>query len=422
MRVLWFCNSPGLGAHRLGVHEAVGAGWITALESALKEGSDVALGVSFPWDVPAVERIGEGVHAYLPFPRYPRGGKLRQALFQQSCRLEPESEVLHLERVIALAQPDLVHIWGTEQFSGLVADRLEIPVLVGIQGLRTQCSAVYCSGLSLGDLLRYGTAKHLLNGRSLLHEYFRYRRTAIREQRILRQARFVSGRTEWDRLACAALAPNSTYFHCDEVLRPEFHTQTMRHRKADEELRIISTVRGNAYKGVETVAECARLLRPLLGVPFKWTLVGIRQGEQIHRIVERKLGVSFKDLGIHLLGRKPAGEVAQELRASDVYVLSSRIENSPNGLCEAMMVGLPTVATNAGGTPSMLTHAKEGLLIPPGDPWTMAGAITRLASDSDLAAKLGSAARKRARQRHDPEAIVGTLLSIYREILAAGSR
>lgn len=417
MRVLWLCSSPALGAPKVGANLAEGGGWVAALEAAVKLTTDIELSVSFPWKVAEVQQIPDGIHAYLPFPLYPRSGRLRQLLFDQSCRLEPESEVEHLERVIALSKPDLVHVWGTEPFFGLVAEHVDVPVLIAIQGLRTLYATAYCSGLSRLDLLRYGSPKHLLNGRSLLHTFYRYRKTATRERRILGQARWISGRTDWDRMACRALAPGARYFHCDELLRAEFNGPAWAPRQGDEALRIVSTLRGNAYKGIETIAECAGLLRLLLRRPFRWTLVGIRSGEEIHRIVERKLGVSFANLGIELTARRPAGDVAEALRASDVYVLPSRIENSPNGLCEAMMVGLPAIATNAGGTPSMLEHGREGLLIPPGDPWAMAGAIAELASDPELAARLGTAARQRALRRHDPEAVVDKLMSIYRQML-----
>jgi glycosyltransferase involved in cell wall biosynthesis len=419
MRVLWLCSSPALGAPSVSAPLAEGGGWVAALEGAIRQRAEVSLSVAFPWDVRDVQHAEEG--AYLPFPKYPRGGRLRQLLFDQSCRLEPEREVKHLERVVALSRPDLVHVWGTEPFFGLVAERIDAPVLIEIQGVRTYCAEAYCSGLTRLDLLRHGSPKHLLNGRSLLHTLYRYQKTAVREQRILRSARWVSGRTTWDRQACTTLAPGATYFHCDRLLRPAFYQRAWSLPPQARELRILSTLRGNAYKGVETIAECARLLRSTASRSFEWTLLGIRPGEEIHRVVERKLGLSFERLGIHLAGRMTAEAVAEALCGSDLYVQSSRIENSPNGLCEAMIVGLPAIATDVGGTSSLLTHGADGLLIPPGDAQAMAGAIEGLAAKPDLAARLGRAARQRARRRHDPSTVVDTLTSIYRQILAASS-
>ena len=420
MRVLWLSSNPALGAELLGVPLTHGGGWVAALEGALEKHSEIELSIAFPWAGAGVRRIVGGRHDYLAFPNYPRGGRLRRLLVDLSCRLAPESEVDHLERVVELSRPHLIHVWGTETYFGLVAERCDLPVLIEIQGPRTPYTEVYLQAFGKLDLLRFGSPKRLLSGRSLLHRYFRYRRSARREQRILAGARFVVGRTAWDRSVCASLAPAARYFHCDRVLRPPFYGAGWRRRTGGGALRLISALRGNAYKGIETVSRCAELLPRLLAGGFQWTLVGIRPGDEVQRVVERKLGVSFERQGLRLAGRQPAEEVRRRLLESDMYVLPSRIENSPNGLCEAMALGLPVVSTNVGGIPSLIDDRQEGLLVPPGDPRALASAIHRLARDSCLADRLAAAARRRALRRHDPATVSGSLLEIYREVLGAG--
>lgn len=417
MRVLWLCSTPALGAESVGARSPEVGGWVAALEAALEQHGDLDLTVAFPWAGSTAEAT-RGRHRYLPYPTYPGGGRLRQLLVDASCRLEPETEVRHLVHAVERSQPDLIHVWGTEGFFGLISEHTDRPVLIEIQGPRTPYTEIYCSALTRRDLLRHGSPKHLLNGRSLLHQYYRYRRSAVRERRILRRARYVSGRTDWDRSICAELAPQARYFHCDRVLRAPFYTTGAREASRNDELQIISTLRGNAYKGIETVVRCAAELRGSLPAGFRWTLVGIRPGEEIHRIVARKLGANFAAHGIELVGRQPAEQIAERLRASDLYVLPSRIENSPNGLAEAMAQGLPCIATDAGGTSSMVAHGSDALLIPPGDPQAMAAAIRQLAEEPELARRLGEAARARALERHDPASVVARLRSIYDAVLA----
>jgi glycosyltransferase involved in cell wall biosynthesis len=404
----------------MGGRQGEGLGWIGALEQALERQGDLELGIAFPWPVAEVEVRSVHQHVYYAFPRYPRGGRLRQLLFDVSCRLEPERETRHLERIVERHRPDLIHVWGTEPFFGLVAAKVEVPVLFELQGPRTPNTAAYLSGLTKLDLLRHGSRKRLLNGRSLLHRYYRYRRSAVRERRMLLAARFVSGRTAWDRTIGAVLAPEARYFHADRVLRPPFYQARRQPPPDDGPLELISTLRGNAYKGFETVAECAGLLRRLLPRAPRWTILGASSDDEIHRVVERKLGIAFAALGVEFAGRQPAGEVASRLAAAHAFVHPSRADNSPNGVCEAMIVGLPVVSTNVGGIPSLVTDGHDGLLVPPGDPWAMAAAIRRLAADPTLAARLGAAARATATRRHDPAAIAATTLSIYREILSSG--
>ena len=97
--------------------------------------------------------------------------------------------------------------------------------------------------------------------------------------------------------------------------------------------------------------------------------------------------------------------------------MPSHIENSPNNLCEAMILGLPCIATHAGGTASILKDHEEGFIIQDGDPWVMAGAIIEMINNPEQAILYGQNARKKALVRHDREAIVKSLLETYQDII-----
>lgn len=72
-----------------------------------------------------------------------------------------------------------------------------------------------------------------------------------------------------------------------------------------------------------------------------------------------------------------------------IFIHPSHIDNSPNGLCEAMLLGMPIIAIYAGGIPSLLVNRREGLLVQDGDPYAMAGAIIELLKDAGLAKGFG---------------------------------
>ena len=102
---------------------------------------------------------------------------------------------------------------------------------------------------------------------------------------------------------------------------------------------------------------------------------------------------------------------------ADVYAHPSLIDNSPNSLAEAMLVGVPCVASAAGGIPSMIEDGRDGLLYPPGDVEALAATIAAVTSDRAMARRLGAAARKRALVRHDPTAIARSTSMMYEDIL-----
>lgn len=102
---------------------------------------------------------------------------------------------------------------------------------------------------------------------------------------------------------------------------------------------------------------------------------------------------------------------------ADLAVLSSLSEGSPNALLEAMVTGVPVVATSVGGIPEIVTHKDSALLVQPRDVDALTAAMSRLLTDSVLSRRLVTRARTLIEQRHSPEARVSRLASIYRALL-----
>jgi glycosyltransferase involved in cell wall biosynthesis len=103
---------------------------------------------------------------------------------------------------------------------------------------------------------------------------------------------------------------------------------------------------------------------------------------------------------------------------ADIFVHPSHIENSPNSLCEAMLLGMPVIATAVGGVLSMLNDKQEGILIQDGDPYSMAGAVLELIANRNYAKKLGLNARSKAMEKHDPDKIANQLMTAYFSVLS----
>ena len=102
------------------------------------------------------------------------------------------------------------------------------------------------------------------------------------------------------------------------------------------------------------------------------------------------------------------------LRAADLAVLSSRWENFPHALVEALAVGTPVVATAVGGVPEIVRDGENGVLVPPGDPEALAGGIRRALAERD---RLAAAAAPSV-ERFEPERIYGELATILERATA----
>ena len=128
----------------------------------------------------------------------------------------------------------------------------------------------------------------------------------------------------------------------------------------------------------------------------------------------RRLGL---DSVVRLAGVRT--DVPELLAAADLFVLSSRSEGLPLSILEAMATGLPVVASRVGGVPEVVVDGETGLLVPPGDPGSLARAIERLLDDSALRRRLGAAGRARVAEHFDLASAQRAHLDLYRSLLAA---
>ncbi len=105
-------------------------------------------------------------------------------------------------------------------------------------------------------------------------------------------------------------------------------------------------------------------------------------------------------------------DVARLLAAADVFCLPSHFEGLPMSVIEAMLAGLPVVATDIRGPREQVVPGQTGLLVPPMQAAPLADALARLAADPALRARMGAAGRARALDRFDEAKVVGRTLDL----------
>jgi glycosyltransferase involved in cell wall biosynthesis len=133
--------------------------------------------------------------------------------------------------------------------------------------------------------------------------------------------------------------------------------------------------------------------------------------EAARQLAERE-GVADRVL---FVGRRH--DVADLLRASDVFVLNSFSEGMSNALLEALAAGLACVATDVGGNPELVHPGDNGLLVPPGRPEPLAHALRRLLADGALRGRMGRRSRERAESEYGLDAMVRKTEEVYEAVL-----
>jgi len=234
----------------------------------------------------------------------------------------------------------------------------------------------------------------------------------------MKHCSYFIGRTDWDRRISGVLSPGRIYFHCDELIRTEFYKSEHWEKPKNPRIRLLSTLSAMSYKGLETVLETAESLKKSELLDIEWRIVGIKGSEEIVQIIEKAYQRKFVDYNVKFIGNQGPDALISELLCANCYIHPSHIENSPNSVCEAMLLGMPVIATYAGGTSSLITNDVDGLLVQDGDPYSMAGAIYELCRNEKLISKISENARLRALVRHNPETIISDLASAYNKVLS----
>lgn len=337
---------------------------------------------------------------------------------------------LSLEKILVKESPDIVHIFGTEySHSNIISGicrRNGIKYVVSIQGLISEYSKYYYADLPLKIISKY-TFRDLLRLDNIFNQQKKFEDRGIIEIETLQMALNVIGRTSWDYSVVKSLNKNINYFHCNETLRESFYDAKWEYTKCKKYSIFVS--QGNyPIKGLHFLLEALSYV--LLENPDAHLYVSgfnpflkqhysdkIRESSYTQYILF--LINKFK-LSKHITftGVLNENEILNMYLESNVFVLPSAIENSPNSLGEAMILGMPCVCSYVGGIPDLITHSKEGYLYQYNSPKMLAYYINQIFENKESINEMCRNARERALKIHDKNMNNSKLLEIYKEVLS----
>lgn len=417
MKVLWFSNTPALGFDFINQNSQLKGtgGWMYSLNRIVQDRVDLTVAFHYPYFIkPFVYQ------STMFYPIYNGNILIENIKSRFLANVYDDDFLSQYLQIVNLVKPDIIHIHGTENSFLCLINHTKVPVIVSIQGNLTVYFHKFNSGFHRRFLkfINYKSLnKSSLLGKSSFNQsYIRMKKMSKIEQKYLKYTKYVIGRTDWDRRITSILAPESNYFVGNELLRDVFYKEIWKNNFIADKLILFTTNGNNYYKGFETLCYSLYLLNRY-GINVEWRVAGISTDSLINIITKKHLKGCYPQKSLVLLGSLDEHQLAFNLIESNIYVMPSHIENSPNNLCEAMMLGMPCIATFAGGTGSMLKDGEEGILVQDGDPWVMSGAILELFNNPIRAFEMGQRARLRALQRHDKEEIVNNLILIYQQVL-----
>lgn len=411
MKVLWFSPTPSLAEDYIN-NEPSSGGWIRSLEKEMQNKLD--LSIAFYSNNPPIKIKGARTN-YYPISITPQNKWISKIKNRFFVKIEPEADLEKYQKIIEEARPDLIHIHGTEHPFGLIQKFTTIPTVISLQGIISVHELKFFSGISFWDILRY--SRFIVP--PYLNRFSSFKKRAAREKIIFSFSKNFIGRTDWDRRVSMILAPTAKYFHNDEVLKEEFYEGEWKNELGDT-LQLFTTTDSNLLKGLETIVHCANLLDEN-NVKFSWKVAGVNCTDQIVRIAQKMIKRTLSP-NIQFMGKVNDRKLKESILNCNIYVCASHIENSPNSLCEALILGAPCISTDVGGISNLIKNEESGLLIQDGDPYSLAGAIIEMKENYSLAKSFGSNARTQSLIRHNKSTISNDLLNIYQSILEEGKQ
>ena len=418
MNILWVTNIALPEANLLMNEKPTPfGGWFVSASNALAHEDDIKFSISFP---------KRGLSNVLML----KGNKITFYAFTPVTEKETKSsrENIYLEKILHETNPNVVHIFGTEYPHTLAmvnaCNKQSIKSIISIQGLTSIYAKHYLSGLPISVQNRF-TIRDFLKQDNLKQQQRKFVERGKLEIEALQRVKHIIGRTTWDKACTYQINQDAQYHFCNEILRDEFYKQTWDINQCEKHSVFISQ---GSYpiKGLHFMLEAM----PLILKQFPETKLYVA-GQNIIKsnTLKDKLKISsygkyIKDLickyniskSVVFTGVLDEKNMCKRYLKSHVFVCASSIENSPNSVGEAMMLGVPCVASNVGGVTDLLKHREEGFIYQVDAPYMLAHYVCEIFANDELALQFSKRARMHAIKTYNKEENTKRMMEIYREI------
>ena len=424
MTVLWVCNIPLpiISAH-LGIKKQNICGWLTGLANSLTGDNDLKLIICFP--LLGDKEVKHGFVSNIEYYSFFQPKLFGFLPYEDQIKCSSLTRK-HLQTIISNSNPDILHVFGTEYpHSRMAVEVFNNPkkTIVSIQGLVSVCPRHFDEGLPRSLYHRFAFS-NLFRG-SICKQKKALIKRGKNEIRALELSGSIIGRTDWDYQCTRLINPGSKYYLCNETLRDSFYEGQWEFDNC-EKYSIFMSQGSNPIKGLHHMVEALHILKKSFP-EAKLYIAGnslFGGGSLASKLKESSYSKYVKGLvkkynlfeSIAFTGQLDEASIKERYLRSNVFVSPSVIENSPNSLCEAMILGLPCVSSDVGGVSSLMKHNEEGYMYQSTAPYMLAFYIGKVFGNPEEAARMGKNAKKRASSTHDRMKNSDRLKEIYSDV------
>lgn len=346
--------------------------------------------------------------------------------YKYQKKIEPYCKVILDE-----FKPDIIHLHGSEFPHSLafIKQNSNAKIVLSIQGIVSIIGRDYLLGLKSIDIIKNITFRDIIRHDNLFQQRKKFLLRGASERLIINSIDAVIGRTFWDKSVVKSMNKNLLYFSNNETLRSEFYNHKWNINKIERHSIYVSQA-SYPLKGFHILLNALNIVKksyPDVKVyiagkniidrsNFKEYVKLSGYGKYIISLINK---YDLKE-NVIFLGMLNEKQCLDRLIKSHISVVPSILENSSNSLCEAMIIGVPSVASYVGGTPSLINDRIDGLLYSCFNYEALAQKIIELFTSDELCNKISSNSIRIATKRHDKKTNFIELVNIYNTLYFGG--
>lgn len=421
MKILWLCNIvlPKV-AKKINDGYSFFGGWLVGLSDSLAQADGYELCVCSP--LCSSDKVIDGETDGLKYYCFPQGKH------NNSGDLPALEQ--YFESILKKEKPDIVHIFGTEYIHTLAmvntCKKLDIidKTIIQIQGILYYYLEHYCAGLPENIDFYNKTLHDIKRKESEKKRKEDFEKRSVYELEAFKQVKHIIGRTDFDRAFAYNTNPNAKYHFCNESLRDSFYNNSWDIEKCQRHSIFVSQC-SYPIKGFHYLLKAMpEILKKYPDTHIYTTGTNLKSDKIIEQQTFTSYGMYLHKLiikyglreHITFLGELDEQKMCESFLKANVFVSPSTIENSPNSVGEAMLLGVPVVSSDVGGVKNMLTHGEEGYLYQYDADYMLTYYVCKMFDDEENAKRMSANAKKHAQNTHNRENNLQTLLKIYNDI------
>lgn len=403
---------PEVPSKHLGIEASPMGGWLMSMVERLNEYEDLKLDIISPYTGKKIIKIQEESINYILIPSKNNG--------------------TFWNDYISKYNPDIIHVNGTEMLFTRELFKINFggKIIVSLQGIIHEISKYIYGNLTTREILLNTTIKDLIRGTTLPQIKRNFSIRAQNEEFLLDKADVIIGRTDWDRGYIRSLGLENNYYHCNENLRENFYNKHLWDFEKCTKYTIFCSQGAVPYKGLHVLLKSIPIVKKMYP-QIKIRISGYNPLNQSNLLSSSKRStygnyliklIKKLDLekNIEFIGLLDENRMIEEYLSANIFVQSSLIENSPNSLGEAMMLGVPCIASDVGGTSNFIKHKYNGLIYDSKDSMILAKYITDMFNSPEDASRLAFEGRKTATSIFNRDLNSRRLYQIYLDIFQKG--